>query len=869
MEESLIYDKVRQVLNEACQTPPPHYIRHYADFHVLSLVEYANGERFEQVFDSRGSDVQQQKRAMQVCLSLSKDISNARDHFHGLETSLSRMLNFSARKEGFNPDCLTQQAVQLLKRLLQDDRGYRERNSTEICNSLDARYFTPNTAKKVPENLVVIQRLERNTICAALFILMEPADKGSWLGFAVADHVKLLGILLQAAVNISPDTKGVSRSNLLLIRTFLWTSWQRCVTPCTWSKLPFARDRSHAFIANRNADLLTALRSSVAADTISRASTARKLPPSMCPWAFEMMQSDPEALPLNTDYFLSVYMKSFSNIPARCVQKPDESFQQCTGYGPSECRRFTGAFIKDQSAHQAICNKACDRLYWNEASYRQAGGASAVRLNDPIDGLLSYTAASEATMTVSHVWSHGQGGRPERPRPEQSSTGFNRCLHQRYCQIARKAGCDSYWIDTACIPQEHLLRREAISQINGIFAKSRLTLICDRDLMNIDISNKSLPVLESILAALLVCDWNIRAWTLLEGVKGARNPHILCKDDHVISLFEVIELIYTSSRLSLGGLSLTIHHLINRETRAQKNGWKYIEFSYPEFGDYTIEDAASLLDHRHASRAGDELVIWSLLTGEVAYTPREFWSRWNDRRFVRTAFLISDSPRMTGVPGRSWAPIRPDLAPVRTISGGGDSSERGIRTERAVQDDIAVQASSTARQFANDGIRSWDGQITEEGLTATWLVCRIADTHTWCSNLILCLIQIMLCVKATQTTVFYRLRIANYLQRASYYWQMAFLPLAVRRRFQTIAAECGTETPCRLALLQACSKQDVSVNSSLNSPLPYRAVDGKSTALVVVEATDETESSWVWKKVINWTDDVQLPPFDVSEILIE
>ena len=46
---------------------------------------------------------------------------------------------------------------------------------------------------------------------------------------------------------------------------------------------------------------------------------------------------------------------------------------------------------------------------------------------------------------------------------------------------------DSYWIDTACIPKDHQLRREAISQINEIFASSRLTLVCDLDLMAIDI----------------------------------------------------------------------------------------------------------------------------------------------------------------------------------------------------------------------------------------------------------------------------------------------------------------------------------------------------------------------------------------------
>jgi hypothetical protein len=182
----------------------------------------------------------------------------------------------------------------------------------------------------------------------------------------------------------------------------------------------------------------------------------------------------------------------------------------------------------------------------------------------------------------------------------------------------------------------------------------------------------------------------------------------------------------------------------------------------------------------------------------------------------------------------------------------------------AAGDNTAVQSADNARRFANDGVRSWHGTITEEGLTATWLVCRIADTRSRWSNLISCLAQIILCMKATQKTVFYQRWIAGYLRTASYHWQMAFLPLAIRRRFQTIAMECQTKNLHRLVLLQACSQQDL----SLNSPLPYRGVDGKSTALVVVEATDDTGTSWVWKKVISWTDSVPLPPFLVSEILI-
>ena len=52
----------------------------------------------------------------------------------------------------------------------------------------------------------------------------------------------------------------------------------------------------------------------------------------------------------------------------------------------------------------------------------------------------------ETTIAISHVWSHGQGGRPE--------DGMNQCLHERYKRIALLPDCDSYWMDTACIPND-------------------------------------------------------------------------------------------------------------------------------------------------------------------------------------------------------------------------------------------------------------------------------------------------------------------------------------------------------------------------------------------------------------------------------
>jgi hypothetical protein len=119
-------------------------------------------------------------------------------------------------------------------------------------------------------------------------------------------------------------------------------------------------------------------------------------------------------------------------------------------------------------------------------------------------------------------------------------------------------------MDTPCIPEDHQLRREAINNINHVFADSKLTLICDRDMMEIDASNLTMETKESILAALLVCDWNVRAWTYLEAMRGRQNIHVLCKDEVVVCLKELLTSVNTHGDITLGNLFLSAQHLFCR-----------------------------------------------------------------------------------------------------------------------------------------------------------------------------------------------------------------------------------------------------------------------------------------------------------------
>ena len=170
--------------------------------------------------------------------------------------------------------------------------------------------------------------------------------------------------------------------------------------------------------------------------------------------------------------------------------------------------KIQGDEIMDQSAHDENCSRHCKRLFWNETSYRSIAGARAVELvDDPPQGQLTYCKASGETLAVSHVSSHGQGGRPK------VGHGFNHCLHRRYIAIAQCLGCSSYWMDSPCIPEDYRLRQEAIEKINEVFEMSKATIVYDRDLTEIDVEDEAatVKVHELILVTAMICDWNLRA----------------------------------------------------------------------------------------------------------------------------------------------------------------------------------------------------------------------------------------------------------------------------------------------------------------------------------------------------------------------
>jgi len=378
----------------------------------------------------------------------------------------------------------------------------------------------------------------------------------------------------------------------------------------------------------------------------------------MCKWALRRLQSDRSAICQDFRSLCVLFDEAFAGRRPRCILRSETGHLQCDGSSVEACQRFKGLVITDQSKHVESELNTCERLYWNEQSYRSISGARAVCPNDnQYTGQLEYCSASTYTLAISHVWSHGQGG-----RPETNGTGFNACLHRRYSRLAQAFGCDSYWMDTPCIPQDHQLRAEAIACINEVFAHSRATLICDRDLMeiNIDDSVNKVKIYETIITVLLVCDWNLRAWTFLESMRGRGRIHVLCNNEKTVSLQDVLKLVHQSGHIDITVLAFTSEHLLPWRDMSDSS----IPGYDPDLLPLSISQATSLLVNRHASRPGDDVVIWTLLAGKHPFSDSvDFWKeKWRNLEEIQTGFLMSDLPRLSNVPGLRWAPSQPCLA---------------------------------------------------------------------------------------------------------------------------------------------------------------------------------------------------------------
>lgn len=415
---------------------------------------------------------------------------------------------------------------------------------------------TPWSQGRPSEDLSSVARRDTTTIRLALAIT---TDHSPSMGHSVHSWLSMLAEILDILCELRADQRTVSAAAYHRLIAFIWSVWHR-------SRILFhylvLRNQLSGYEKTWN-DILSVRQPSLIyhLQRLSPNAVYQK-PKYMCTWALELLRSSQATISLDLKQLYERFAEGHAGREARCTVDG----QDCQGQSPKRCGRFRNKALvaEEQSMHDSTCDGHCSRLIWDKESYSKIQNGRAVRLGvkeslvssvakqyirrSRAPSLIAYGPASEGTLAISHVWSHGQGGRP--------STGINKCLHERYVRLARSHGCDSYWIDTLCIPEDEDPRNEAISFINQTFSESKMTIVCDKDLMSLHApsgfdTTDDVRQLETILATLLVCDWNVRAWTLLEGMRGNHNLHILCADNKLVCVKEALELVLNKGCLQI------------------------------------------------------------------------------------------------------------------------------------------------------------------------------------------------------------------------------------------------------------------------------------------------------------------------------
>ena len=472
-----------------------------------------------------------------------------------------------------------------------------------------------------------------------------------------------------------PEVYDNHEQGRAILKVFLWAVWQRSVMLYFYYVIGVQLE--HGYSSTWNA--LLAVRGIKRLDYLDAEDYKRGSTDYLCGWAFELLRISRSSLGLDFRTMIDRFNDHFGERTGRCINDSDST---CDGEQPESCHRFTGEETKAQSAHSATCDRHCRKIMWSETSYKQSASPRAVVANKNQD-ILQYCKSASRTLAISHVWSHGQGGRPE--------DGINRCLHERYCVLAERLDCESYWIDSTCIPSGEPLRKEAIGTINEVFSNSKVTLVSDKDLQSLNLTSPSIEVLETLLSILLVCDWNVRAWTMLEATRGSRAIHLQCKDDRTISLTDLLRKVHQEGAIDLAVLVGSAQHLLPSSDPGRAK---------------TVEEASYMLSQRHASREDDEVVIWSLLNNGPGKS--DVLKLWKSQRQVNTAFLMSSAPRIPTPSGYSWAPVTPYTRPQPR------SADLGSN----------ITQHYTVRYPSYDGQGSFVARINTDsaGLVSKWLV---------------------------------------------------------------------------------------------------------------------------------------------------
>lgn len=177
----------------------------------------------------------------------------------------------------------------------------------------------------------------------------------------------------------------------------------------------------------------------------------------------------------------------------------------------------------------------------------------------------------------------------------------NKCLFQRFADIATSLDCDGIWWDSISVPTKKDKRRLTLNKMNENYSRAEHTLVHDLELVNFTWKEDGSPCL-----ALALSTWFSRGWTALE-LLASNSVKVLFRDsDGQLVLKDLDRDILASPRdpfahPALRAVSRVIQRL--RGTRLDLLMTLY---------DSATQDILDIMRPRHTCWGRDRMIITAL-----------------------------------------------------------------------------------------------------------------------------------------------------------------------------------------------------------------------------------------------------------------
>lgn len=819
-------------------------------------------------------NINSEKRS-RICSMLQQALEEGESHLERLDSALSLLLQFRISYLDSTVEEIVERASAVLERLEAEYEEYHEPDDKATCSNLASDFFCQDHSEARPQTLCVSKFYPTILLQLAVLVSMPIRTRLSWKGQASLLLVNMIARQLEHSLQ-PHTTEHRDTAQLLVLRSCLWTMWHRALALHRWYVLRMHLEYGFTYNAHDtlqlHGDRIEAfVRKKGSCHQPSSTEMFPNFPRYLCKWAFTMLRLSPSLIGADYRALVDRLGQVYPRHQSRCVQSMAGSrvYEQCDGETPAGCQRLRNPTFEFRDVHTDHCSGQCHTCVFDETSFSQKAGVPALSIDMSRSGRLEYCQASNRTMVISHGYSSAVGDL-------MNEMTLTMCQHRRLCALARRSGCDSYWIASACIPRDSGKRSDILVRVNAAIEGSKLVLIWDPGLVGLDAPDVGLMDVrrcEQILSVLLISDWNSRVWPLLEAAKGPNDLHILCKNDAVISAQQILHTVHTHGSIDLANSFLSVYHLLKPNEAwvlANFSPEGYIWRNEPRDGTFVLasntrlmalEEASILLCSRRAASESEAILVWSMLLGMLPTGDIEnFWINVNT---VRTGYLISSMPRLSGLIKFSWAPSQigscigrlpcPLTNMVQWIRSASNSDQGKVIQRQPVEEHLGYKAvwefCDLGHLDASQGLQTILGhgwQLLVKQVTRKRSERTLEPWNT-----------ITLPTSGSEWQKPYEVAMHGHKVRSS--WLLMTLPTDTRKKLYHIVQQYPKDIG-HIALIHPSHRE--SDDDDQLQPIHC------SLGVIASVNGDEFGARWRWIDVVDWDMSIELPLFKTRGLLI-